>query len=186
MSSSATSSSSVDDLPSLCTVKHGVDVRASGLPGAGLGLFAMRAFKAGHHITEYAGERISSGRNRSGSRYGVDPDVFEAARRLDVQTHLCARRFDVVHSVVIDGFKTPRDGEGGGSFANASNASHRANARYVADSPARIVLIATAEIAAGQEIFVNYGNNDVAMGTHRLCAIDDADGRRVCKPVRIT
>ena len=168
----------------LCTVGHGVGVRASGLGlDAGMGLFAERAFKRGQPITEYAGERITS-QKRSGARYVVDPDVFEAALRVDVQTHLAHSRFEGAHgahSVVIDGLKTARVGEGGGSFANA----HRpANARHAADTPDRIIVIATANIAAGQEIFVDYGTNGVAMGTHRLRAIDDADGRRTCK-VRI-
>lgn len=40
-------------------VVHGVEVRPSRIPGAGLGLFAVRRFKPGEYLFNYDGDRLS-------------------------------------------------------------------------------------------------------------------------------
>lgn len=52
----------IPELPSLATIGAGLAVRRSTIPGAGLGLFATRRFRAGQDITFFRGSPLLSSR----------------------------------------------------------------------------------------------------------------------------
>ncbi len=145
------------------TIGHGVEVRKSKLSNAGRGLFATERFEDGDWITEYGGEVI---------------DHAECLRRRERKMDTHIRSLSPLHSA-IDGLNVPAtEGQGGASFANdpwswGNEAAARVlNAEFVViqsfDSkvgvkrdglvvPERVFLRAIKPIAAGGEIYVNYG-----------------------------
>lgn len=150
----------------VATIGDGVAVEPSQLEGAGRGLYARgRAFRRGQRITEYAGERLA--------------DKLEAARR-PVQTHILhlSATYHGQHGndVYVDGDRNPVRGHGGGSFAN-----HRPKGQCNADFALRdgsAFLVATRDIADGEEIYVHCGTDlNVMMGRARREVYDGCDGR---------
>lgn len=129
-------------------VGEGVEIRPSGIPGAGNGLFATVAFGKNDYITEYDG-------------YFVDRDAV-ASLPADEVTHF--RSLGVFG--VIAGFKDPKDAyqHGGASFANDSREAKNNNSKFIQvwdkkNCVPRVFLMATQEIAVGQEIYVSYAND---------------------------
>lgn len=126
------------------SIDNGVHVKGSDLgPGAGLGLFASRAFKKGELITWYDGD--------------VRPVMWAVAAKPEELTHV---RSLMMQEAVIDGLKKPLCCCGGASFANDARTTAAQSAKYfVKDVGAFpcIVLKALRPIAAGEEILVSYG-----------------------------
>lgn len=129
-------------------IGNGVSVAPSGIPNAGNGLFAERAFCRGDVVTFMDGYTLS------------DRDVRD--REPHQLSHV---RTLMTHFLVIDGLKEPFEGAGGGSFANDSLCPKRNNARFETwrcDDLSRfntvIVLRAKRDISRGEEIFVSYGS----------------------------
>lgn len=146
----------------------GVEVRSSRIPGASLGLFATRSFAAREFITEYDGKRITT-------REAKQASVADQSHMRSLQPN----------TTVIEGLRVPEPGRGGASFANdtinfdASTPSQivrddaAINAAFaklriktqepefgvVAYDRIAIVLMATRPIAAGEEIYINYGSD---------------------------
>ena len=94
-------------LLSTTVVCGGVEVRTSGLPGAGLGLFAVVNFERNARVTEYTGEYHAS---------------QLSAARVSLQTHMVHFR-----GITIDGLKQPDPARGAGSFANDPATAGRYN-----------------------------------------------------------
>jgi SET domain-containing protein len=150
-------------------IGHGVTVKPSNLGSvAGRGLFVTENYLTGDWITEYDGEVIDH--------------ATAEARKADPKnrgTHIRTLRHG--HSY-IDGINVNATaGRGGASFANDSFTVHRAvghslyNAKFESPLeypersigvkrtgdvvPERVFLRATTRIAAGSEIYVDYGRD---------------------------
>jgi hypothetical protein len=139
------------------TIGDGLTVRASGIPGAGNGLFADRPFASGEIITKYEGPIIQ-----------IPPEPHAEG----ASSHWASL---VRGTHVVDGRRVPVVGEGGGSFMNHKPRSE-ANAKLVKNPdphvtqlraasastrPYGIFVEATADIARGEEIFLWYGASAV-------------------------
>lgn len=116
-----------------------LDIRQSTIPGAGLGLFALKEFKSGDIITPYHGDLID--KEQMDDRYGegLAPFAIEINRNTFIDS-ACSR--------------------GTGSFIN-TNPGHN-NARFSvysgrAGHPPSATIKATKRILPDQEIFVDYG-----------------------------
>lgn len=126
------------------TVGDGVAVSASTIPGAGLGLFATRAFASGALVTAFDGELLS-------------PAELRAA---ELRTHT------VQHDgLIVAGLREPVLGRGGGSFANDCTGSlvgRRPNAElhlHELDLGRLFLRVRRGQrIEPGDEIFVSYGS----------------------------
>lgn len=157
--SAAASFYGTGDVQLPATIGDGVEVKTSGIPNAGLGLWATRAFSKGSLVSEYDGEVISHSEAIKRSVAGVATHI----KSLD-PLHLC-----------IDGrdLKATSVGRGGASFVNDPYTTpYRRNAVFVTkqgvkgsvprlgyDSLSRCFLQATRAIAPGEEIFVWYGDS---------------------------
>ena len=116
----------------------GLAVNTSTIPGAGLGLFAMRDFESGAVVAAYYGEVLSFARmalreNREYIMGGFGMNAFvDAAQQLD-----CPARY------INDCFD-----------------ASKLNARFVKD-PAlrRATAVATRAVRAGEEILASYGED---------------------------
>ncbi len=127
----------------------GVELRPSGIPRAGRGLFATRAFPRGAFITRYDGELITR-------------DVANRRREQGLDTHI--RTLHEGSYFVIDGLRSDSAGMGGGAFANDSRDPKTTNAKWWTGpkNPANplmtfVYLQAARDIRPGEEIFVSYG-----------------------------
>lgn len=109
--------------------------------GAGLGVFATQFIARGSLITWYAGT------------YLWNPRAEELGTASHVRT--------VLHGfLAIDGIREPVHGAGAGSFVNAASRAARVNARYRVDDVAlRVAIVATRDIAEGEEVLVTYGRD---------------------------
>ena len=134
----------------LCTIGYGVTVRQSTLhPAAGLGLFVAldRSIAKGECITGYHSVLM-------------DRNSAEALRRIGRDTQIRT----INHELCVDGAMTPNEaGLSAGSFANdGTPCGVRNNARfrnvYAVDGLVCLpVVVASRDIAAGEEIIVPYG-----------------------------
>lgn len=129
-----------------------MSVRPSGIPDAGLGLFADTKFRCGDIITYYDGHWLTR----------------REAEALASKTHL--RTLSSSYSA-IDGLRTPIPGRGGASFANDGRDALCNNSTFhtwilngKAGEPDPIfpelnlvVLRAKRDINMGEEILVSYG-----------------------------
>ena len=122
-------------------------VAPSGIPGAGLGLFANQAFKGpkknkrskspGQFITEYSGKLLV-----------VGLDEF------DIDETYLVKISDVFY---LDGSEVDSSSTGLGRFANRPVPPQKPNARFSVNKDTLTVsLVATRSIAKGSEIFVSY------------------------------
>ena len=122
-------------------------VAPSGIPGAGLGLFANQAFKGpkknkrskspGQFITEYSGKLLV-----------VGLDEF------DIDETYLVKISDVFY---LDGSEVDSSSTGLGRFANRPVPPQKPNARFSVNKDTLTVsLVATRTIAKGSEIFVSY------------------------------
>lgn len=120
-------------------IAFGVDVRKSGIPKAGLGLFALKTFKKGDKVVEYKGERLTV--DEYDRRYH-----HEAMGSYGIQ-------LDEKH--VLDARKTT---SGLGRYACDYHGSRKQpNVEYLIDGDDRIWLTATRTIKPGDEILADYG-----------------------------
>jgi SET domain-containing protein len=118
---------------------YGVQIKRSGVPGAGNGLFATRPFVRGENICPYLGDVLS--REETDERYGPEntaPYSLEISRNR-IMDSACKR--------------------GLGAWVNHAPAA-RTNARFVISSrnPPVVWVRATKKIPAGREILLSYGN----------------------------
>ena len=145
---------------STTVVCGGVEVRTSGLPGAGLGLFAVVNFERNARVTEYTGEYHAS---------------QLSAARVSLQTHMVHFR-----GITIDGLKQPDPARGAGSFANDPATAGRYNVALReggATETNKLFLYATKDIRAGEELFFDYGKGrEYAMGRKQKRVITLASG----------
>lgn len=128
-------------------IGHGLEVKLSLIPNAGNGLFATVPFAKGALITEYDGYYVSK----------------DAAKELAERNPEAASHFrGVPTGDVIAGFKLPKeaDGWGGASFANdRRDSSNNSKLEDIWQGPVcRVFLVATEDIAAGDEICTSYGS----------------------------
>ena len=122
----------------------GVSVKESGVPGAGLGLFAERDFKKGENIVEYRGHVVilldpsSSSESESEEEEPIGgPYVVQTTRHM-----------------FIDAARTDSEGR----YVNAAPKGKHNNAQLVYDARKRVANVrARVKIAAGKEIFMGYG-----------------------------
>lgn len=114
--------------------RDGTQVRASLVPGAGLGLFALRPFEAGDLVGEYAGDLLTFWQQQRTPDWtyvaAAGPDRFVDA---GPYPHVKAR------------------------YINHHFDPDRINARYVDAPDHRIFVHTTRRIAAGEEIYADYG-----------------------------
>ncbi len=114
-----------------------------------MGLFAKKRFKKHEAITPYAGNGLF-----------VTPEIFEFP---ELVSH-----FKILYKIernyyVIDGFKEPRPGFGLGQFANDKRDMNEVNATMtITESDAKrtpigAYLVASKDIAIGEEILIDYG-----------------------------
>ena len=139
-------------------VGAGIDVLTSTIEGAGLGLFATKAYRRNDLVSEYEGELVASRKH---------------AAALKVQTHII--NFEGVR---IDGIRDAMVGMGGASFCNhpldPSRPDLAANAKICQPGTAsfmnRLFLKATRDISIGEEVFWKYGRigGRFAFGDQRL------------------
>ena len=134
----------------MAKVGSGLEVKQSTIPESGNGLFATKSFNAGEWVTNYSGPRI----NR--------PEA-EKLKALKEHSHLKTVEFGFQ---IINGIKHPSFArekiKGGGSFANDSR-NGKQNAMFVTvydetKEKYKVFLQALRDIAAGEEILVNYGS----------------------------
>lgn len=126
-----------------------VEPTVSAIPGAGVGLRAMRTFLAGDDVTYFDGEEI---------------DYAEARRRKEAGQGTHLRRL-LFGTSVIDGIRgedvlqnmTKYIGRGGASISNHEE-KRLCNADFDHYLNA-VVIKATRTIRRGEEIFVNYGKD---------------------------
>lgn len=136
----------------LATIGDGVELRCSGIPNAGLGLFATRAFRKNQWITVYEGNVV-----RRTEPHG---NVFTHWYTLLWGDQI----LDGLRSDMCPEYLDPNDyfqGLGGGSFSNSSaddpKAKNATDGRIAgAGSVDLVVLRATRDIAVGEEILWDY------------------------------
>jgi SET domain len=126
-------------------VGAGLELKKSCIPveGVGMGLFAARGFFKNAVITEYCGPLVG----------------YEEAKSLPDHetTH---HKAVLKHCLVIDGLKDPWTafGQGGGSFINDPINPKLYNCKAkVNETTNRLYIIATRDIAPGEEVFFSYG-----------------------------
>ena len=109
-------------------------IKASGVPLAGMGLFATRDFAAGEHLADYTGDYLIPLRDNVGGPYALQ----------------------IKRSLLIDAART---NTGAGRWVNDPRGSlHGPNASFVLNTARQTGrLKASKAIQAGQEIFVSYG-----------------------------
>ena len=115
----------------------GLVVKRSTVSGAGNGLFTTVGRKRGNLITPYVGETKTE--SQQDKRYGIDataPFSLEVSRNKIIDPS-CQR---------------------GGAYANHMPAS-KANCRFAGNKSSGADIIAHKGIAAGSELFVNYGSS---------------------------
>ena len=132
----------------LATIGDGVHVAPSTIRGAGLGLFASRAFATRSYITGYHGELI-------------DKKIARLCVERGVGTHIISRHHGLD---ALDGLETPATrGIAAGSFVNhhptSPNSEFILTGPNINNPPTIKVLQATCPISEGQEIFVSYGKD---------------------------
>lgn len=120
----------------------GLEVKRSTIPGAGLGLFAVREFIAGERVAQYDGERLSSEEYQQRyegqpmGTYGIelDDDVVLDARRTDsgVARYAC-------------------------DYHGSKNGPNAEFVVFFEKSGGEVWIVATKRIKPGDEIFVDYG-----------------------------
>ena len=149
------------------TIGDGVEVRTSGLHGAGFGLYASRPFKSCELITMYDGKLL--------------PNGHAEACALETQTHVTTRG-----GIYWDGYPIAQrfttdpklaEGCGGGAFANHDPTCCKAEI-YLSQSPGSYNVIYLRvkrgmNIEPGEEIFLHYGTGralKVSMGHDRFVA----------------
>lgn len=130
----------------LATVGNGVELRQSGIPAAGNGLWTTRYFLKGDAITKYEGTKLSR------------PQVAAAlAANPQAATHFI--RYD--NDYVIDGLKNAAEaiGQGGASFANNHDDARKRNAKLETSNSIIPVIYLKAKrtLRPNTEIFVRYG-----------------------------
>lgn len=148
------------NMSSFSVIDDGVSLKSSCIVGAGMGLFGGKDFDKLDLITEYSGH------------VGLAVDLHTSAHFLNK-----GYIFTLSPHLYIDGSKAPsKPGFPGGSFANDSrNSPYRPNAKYVifnrlplsipkdvrtgVKSSQRMFLVAIEPIKAGEEIFVDYGED---------------------------
>lgn len=120
---------------------EGVEVKESGIRGAGLGLFATRVFEAGQYISKYGGEVVNMAElNRRYGKNATAPYAMDIPGR--------GRFVDAIYS-----------NSGNARYANdCFNSTFRCNAELVRRADARERLRATTRINIGDEILVSYGD----------------------------
>jgi hypothetical protein len=123
------------------TIGNGVEVKASLLPGAGLGLFsgANTAFLKNEFITAYSGKTIT--RAQANRARNHNPRLASHMRATGDR------------GFIIDGDRIVHAGRGGGSFVNQGPSI---NARFenVGD---KVFLVASQNVPPQTEFSVNYG-----------------------------
>src|SRR5438270_865806 len=111
---------------------EGLRVKKSGVPEAGMGLFAERGFREGEVIAQYSGDRVAVADGRG--------------------NYL----LQLTNASCVDAART---NSGMGRWANDPRSSGTgANARFVVNRSARTACLkATRHITKGEEVFVPYG-----------------------------
>ncbi len=115
-------------------------VKRSRLPGAGLGLFTTRAIREGSKIIEYRGEIIGYSEYRRRARYEQDQYLFYVRRD---------RCIDAMHTPQYKA-RYANDAEGIVRRRGVKN-----NSDYVIYDD-QCFIVASRDIRAGEEIYVNY------------------------------
>lgn len=118
-------------------------VKKSRLPGAGKGLFTNKAIRKDSKIIEYRGELISYSEYRKRARKELDHYLFYLSRQ-----------------IIIDARTTPQYKA---RYANDAQGFTRVkgirnNSDYVIFGN-KCFIVASRDIKAGEEIFVNYTNS---------------------------
>jgi hypothetical protein len=126
----------------------GLEVKASGIPNAGLGLFTTRPRRARERIDEYRGQMVSNAQyNSHPSAYGVQISlqrVINPIRSVD-----CFARFaNDQRSNRKNNTELLSDRQYGLRYARP---------RYNNGSGAKVWLVTTKAVTAGSELFCNYG-----------------------------
>lgn len=117
-------------------------VQTSTIPGAGHGLFANKRYKKGDRIVEYTGDIIDEKEKKN--RYPDDKCMYVVY---------------VMHNVYIDAADPLRSSaarfinSSGGGYNNASMSPHHRHDIH------KINIVATRDIAPGEEIFMPYGSS---------------------------
>lgn len=115
---------------------EGLRIRASSIPGAGLGLWATKRFEAGDPITPYSGDLVPLHHDEVGGPYYLQLNRHRA----------------------IDAARTNTASGRYANDARGSNPRQGPNAALVLDTRRGVGRVkATAAINPGQEIFVSYG-----------------------------
>jgi SET domain-containing protein len=119
----------------------GLDVAPSRIPKAGLGLFAVRAFKKGQNIVEYCGEKMST----------ADYDAKYASDAMG------AYGIELDGDYVLDASATS---SGVARYACDYHGSNKRgpNAQYESDGE-RVWIVALRDIKPGDEIYTDYGDD---------------------------
>jgi hypothetical protein len=113
-----------------------VEVRSSSIPNAGLGLFALEPVATGTLISEYCGDAIDSI-----LRWLRTPNLDYAARTSDDYVRIDPAAHPEVHARYINHHDDPR--------------SRNVQLKEIGG---RKYYVATRPIAAGEELFSNYGD----------------------------
>jgi len=122
-----------------CSQHRDFVIKKSGIPNAGMGLFAKREFKKNEVIGEYYGEQVNASQLKS--RYGQSTApyalqaggvIFDAACKRSLMSVANARK---------------NFSQANAKFSNSLNANGRVNVR------------AKKKIKAGKEVFVHYGSD---------------------------
>jgi hypothetical protein len=113
-----------------------VEVRTSSVAGAGRGLFALQPVVAGTVIGEYCGDQIDSV-----WRWLRTPNLDYAARTTNPHVRICAARHPEVQVRYVNHHIDP--------LARNVQLHNRDGGKF---------LVATRDIAAGEELFLDYGD----------------------------
>ena len=121
------------------SIKKGLRIKKSGVPGAGLGLFTTREFQKDEHIDTYRGDKLKQ--DELDRRYPGDTTaeyVVQVGKK---------KRY-------IDGRKTDS------SYARWANHKRKRNNADFGSTKRRVKLEATKKIPANTEIFTRYYNEN--------------------------
>lgn len=145
--------------------EDGVRVMRSTIPGAGMGLFATRAFKKGERIGKYTGEvlTLEDVVRRYGSDRATAPYVVQASPSVFIDA--------AAHRPAVAYVNHNRD-ECNCEYISAHRGGNALVSRFGVD------VLATRDIEPGEELFANYGSqyriNEPGV-SHSTCVVVSND-----------
>ena len=120
---------------------NSLEIKKSQLTNAGKGLFTKKDIKKGMKVAEYKGEKITWKEAKKRAQYNKDGYVFFISNKLCIEAYRAVRNYG----------RYANDAKGLSRIKGLKN-----NSVYNIEKD-KVFIVATKNIPAGSEIFVDYG-----------------------------